>query len=850
MKKVLLVTILGVLGAEYLIAQSVAINNTGATANTSAILDVSSNNKGVLVPRMTKAQKNAIATPAIGLLIYQGIPDSIGFHYYNGNAWIWLQPQAGNDWKTTGNAGTDTAVNFIGTTDNEPILLKQNNQPIGLLNSNNGTYFLGAVAGRSNTTGAQNIAIGDSSLYANTTGESNVALGYKSLKNNVTGSNNTAVGYQALRLGSNSQNNSAFGAFALARITGGLNNVAVGVSSLSENTNGNFNTAVGVGSLQRNAAGSANNSFGGQALQNNTTGSNNNSMGYNSLQSTTTGSRNVAIGTAALYSNRTGNSNIGIGANSLLSNLNGSNNVALGDSAAQNSIGSDIVAIGSKSLFNNTTGEDNVAVGTRSLFANSIGYLNVALGNYALYSNSSGYSNTAIGYNALYANTTGQGNLAAGDGALTRNTTASGNVGLGYFALNNNTTGGNNTAIGEFAMRDNSTGLNNVAIGAKSLRSKVNGFSNVAIGAGAGADNYNGSNNVFIGDGAGTFNNGSSNVFIGTDAGRNSTASNQLFIDNSSTAAPLVFGDFSTNLLRVNGTLNINNDYSFPAADGTANQVLYTNGAGVVDWANAVATANNGLNVIGSIARLGGTLLDSTTITQGNRSMVFDLTGNGNFYVRKNSVEEGLVVKNNGFVGVNTNNPQFRVHVVNSGGGSGEFGRGIMVENTNTASNGEASIAFRNNGPGGIAANRAWMSGLNNTINYVVAYGDSLKASNVKFKIDTTGNVSIATQGLPAQSRLDVNGSFGNNIRVVGVNQTLGDDDHTIIISAGTGPITIVLPAASTCERREYVIVNRTGNSDKTISPAYNDFSGSSTSIAANSSITLQSNGTSWFRTR
>jgi hypothetical protein len=70
-------------------AQSVAINTTGATANTSAILDVSSTSKGVLVPRMTKAQKNAIATPATGLLIYQGAPDSIGFHYYNGSAWVW-----------------------------------------------------------------------------------------------------------------------------------------------------------------------------------------------------------------------------------------------------------------------------------------------------------------------------------------------------------------------------------------------------------------------------------------------------------------------------------------------------------------------------------------------------------------------------------------------------------------------------------------------------------------------------------------------------------------------------------------------------------------------------------------
>jgi hypothetical protein len=61
------------------LAQSVAINNTGYTANQSAIMDISSTTTGVLLPRMTEAEKNAIVSPANGLFIYQT----------NGNAGLW-----------------------------------------------------------------------------------------------------------------------------------------------------------------------------------------------------------------------------------------------------------------------------------------------------------------------------------------------------------------------------------------------------------------------------------------------------------------------------------------------------------------------------------------------------------------------------------------------------------------------------------------------------------------------------------------------------------------------------------------------------------------------------------------
>lgn len=67
----------------YVSAQNVAINTDGSTANSSSMLDIKSTTKGVLIPRMTAAQKTAIVTPATGLLVYQTDGTS-GFYYNSG----------------------------------------------------------------------------------------------------------------------------------------------------------------------------------------------------------------------------------------------------------------------------------------------------------------------------------------------------------------------------------------------------------------------------------------------------------------------------------------------------------------------------------------------------------------------------------------------------------------------------------------------------------------------------------------------------------------------------------------------------------------------------------------------
>ena len=58
------------------------------TPDASAVLDIqsSSNDKGVLIPRMTQAQRNAISSPATGLMIFQ-TDGNVGFYFYDGSSW-------------------------------------------------------------------------------------------------------------------------------------------------------------------------------------------------------------------------------------------------------------------------------------------------------------------------------------------------------------------------------------------------------------------------------------------------------------------------------------------------------------------------------------------------------------------------------------------------------------------------------------------------------------------------------------------------------------------------------------------------------------------------------------------
>jgi hypothetical protein len=69
-----------------------SINTDGSTPDASSMLEIKSTSKGMLIPRMTAAQRTAIAIPATSLLVFQ--TDGIsGFYYYTGAAWQYLNTQ-------------------------------------------------------------------------------------------------------------------------------------------------------------------------------------------------------------------------------------------------------------------------------------------------------------------------------------------------------------------------------------------------------------------------------------------------------------------------------------------------------------------------------------------------------------------------------------------------------------------------------------------------------------------------------------------------------------------------------------------------------------------------------------
>lgn len=272
-------------------AQNVGIGTT--TPDPSAQLDVASTSKGVLIPRMTLSQRNAIPSPATGLMIYQ-TDNTPGFYYFEGSTWQAI-PGNGNVWQLSGNAGTDPLTNFIGTTDNQPLVFKVNNSKAGFLGINGNTFW-GAGSGTSLTTGTHNTAIGTNTLSNNTTQSDNTAIGYYSLAGNSTGFQNSALGFYTLTQNTSGYDNTAIGNQVLFMNTKGYANASVGHSSLTSNIDGNNNAAIGTNSLLNNTSGSGNSASGNGSLSGNIKGNNNTASGFNALKTNTTGNDNTAYG--------------------------------------------------------------------------------------------------------------------------------------------------------------------------------------------------------------------------------------------------------------------------------------------------------------------------------------------------------------------------------------------------------------------------------------------------------------------------------------------------------------------------------------------------------------------------
>ncbi len=188
---------------------------------------------------------------------------------------------------------------------------------------------------------------------------------------------------------------------------------------------------------------------------------------------------------------------------------------------------------GYQSGYSNTSGSRNLFMGYQSGYYNTTGDYNVFIGNHAGKWKNTAISNVIIGYYSYpeYHNYGGDANVMLGNEAGKFNED-NGNVIIGDNA-GRDSQGGANIIIG------NQAGLNN------------NGTSNVMMGYMTGLNNV-GDYNTLLGFQAGLSNNGSNNVFLGSEAGENATGSNKLYIENTNSDSPLIYGEFDNDLLVFN----------------------------------------------------------------------------------------------------------------------------------------------------------------------------------------------------------------------------------------------------------------------------------------------------------
>lgn len=288
--------------------------------------------------------------------------------------------------------------------------------------------------------------------------------------------------------------------------------------------------------------------------------------------------------------------------------------------------------IGYKSGFNTegirfpTDASFNIFIGYKSGFNNIDGSGNIYIGNNTGYLSENESANTILGTDAGY------------------NTQSSANTFVGFESGNDNTTGSSNTFFGAFSGAFNTIGHANSYFGNSSAYKYSGGYNvmmgnrtglwngsgtgdyNVFIGYEAGAQGtaagnsiFSGSNNVAIGYQAGlrtvysASHTGTGNVLIGYQAGMSSSSySNRLYIDNSSTTTPLIYGDFASNALTVNGTLTVTGN---TAHNGNTQFKSGTSFGKIQAGELTVGTGGSGINAVTLTFPLSFSAVPKVTVT-------------------------------------------------------------------------------------------------------------------------------------------------------------------------------------------------------------------------------------------
>lgn len=128
MKKLALTLLLALPGIASLAQLKVGSNPS--QINKSSILELESNRQGLLLPRVDGANLtlDPLNTAPDGMIIY--VPDSSSLFIRKNSLWQRMSADSvanARNWNTTGNAGLDSSLNFLGTTDQQALVFKTNN---------------------------------------------------------------------------------------------------------------------------------------------------------------------------------------------------------------------------------------------------------------------------------------------------------------------------------------------------------------------------------------------------------------------------------------------------------------------------------------------------------------------------------------------------------------------------------------------------------------------------------------------------------------------------------------------------------------------------------------------------
>lgn len=162
-KNLLIAVSIAIFSAFYGFSQNVGINETGDEPEKSAILDVESSNKGVLIPRVELSALNSnspIGNAVVNsLLVYNTTTAGSGankvtpgYYYWNNGNWVRLKAEDGKDWRLDGN--DISSGEYIGTNNNQNLVVKTNGTNAMIVTTDGKIRAGGASSSYSGTAGS------------------------------------------------------------------------------------------------------------------------------------------------------------------------------------------------------------------------------------------------------------------------------------------------------------------------------------------------------------------------------------------------------------------------------------------------------------------------------------------------------------------------------------------------------------------------------------------------------------------------------------------------------------------------------------------------------------------------